>query len=207
MGSTTASSCYPFYDTRLLVAIYLQGQLLLIVFTKIILHFSAHISGFSSNFMLKVLLCRILIILDECVYVPVFLQGTNMLSRLLHVQHPTAKQAVITAIDLLGDLTLNLHLFFHIFLLELISSSFHLQFYSYSSMSKYNCRWCPKNFLVLKTLLLGIFLLPSYACAWFQILGGPIHTNWCLPAWPRDGSKLYGSLPIGIHFLSIDKKC
>lgn len=25
-----------------------------------------------------------------------------MLSRLLHVQHPTAKQAVITAIDLLG---------------------------------------------------------------------------------------------------------
>ena len=30
------------------------------------------------------------------------LQGTNMLSRLLHVRHPTAKQAVITAIDLLG---------------------------------------------------------------------------------------------------------
>ncbi|XP_039059136.1 protein SHOOT GRAVITROPISM 6-like isoform X1 [Hibiscus syriacus] len=28
--------------------------------------------------------------------------GTNMLSRLLHVRHPTAKQAVITAIDLLG---------------------------------------------------------------------------------------------------------
>lgn len=32
------------------------------------------------------------------------LQGTNMLSRLLHVWHPTAKQAVITAIDLLGVL-------------------------------------------------------------------------------------------------------
>jgi hypothetical protein len=30
------------------------------------------------------------------------LVGTNMLSRLLHVQHPKAKQAVITAIDLLG---------------------------------------------------------------------------------------------------------
>ncbi|WVZ55465.1 hypothetical protein U9M48_006123 [Paspalum notatum var. saurae] len=30
------------------------------------------------------------------------LVGTNMLGRLLHVQHPTAKQAVITAIDLLG---------------------------------------------------------------------------------------------------------
>ncbi|OVA17935.1 HEAT [Macleaya cordata] len=30
------------------------------------------------------------------------LVGTNMLSRLLHVRHPTAKQAVITAIDLLG---------------------------------------------------------------------------------------------------------
>ncbi|XP_062209866.1 protein SHOOT GRAVITROPISM 6 [Phragmites australis] len=31
------------------------------------------------------------------------LVGTNMLGRLLHVQHPTAKQAVITAIDLLGQ--------------------------------------------------------------------------------------------------------
>lgn len=31
------------------------------------------------------------------------LVGTNMLSRLLHVRHPTAKQAVITAIDLLGQ--------------------------------------------------------------------------------------------------------
>ncbi|XP_078440050.1 ARM repeat superfamily protein isoform X2 [Wolffia australiana] len=31
------------------------------------------------------------------------LVGTNMLSRLLHVQNPTAKQAVITAIDLLGN--------------------------------------------------------------------------------------------------------
>jgi hypothetical protein len=30
------------------------------------------------------------------------LVGTNMLGRLLHVQNPTAKQAVITAIDLLG---------------------------------------------------------------------------------------------------------
>lgn len=30
------------------------------------------------------------------------LQGTNMLSRLLHVRQQTAKQAVITAIDLLG---------------------------------------------------------------------------------------------------------
>ncbi|KAF6167741.1 hypothetical protein GIB67_017236 [Kingdonia uniflora] len=30
------------------------------------------------------------------------LVGTNMLSRFLHVQHPTAKQAVISAIDLLG---------------------------------------------------------------------------------------------------------
>lgn len=29
-------------------------------------------------------------------------QGTDMLGRFLHVQHPTAKQAVITAIDLLG---------------------------------------------------------------------------------------------------------
>jgi hypothetical protein len=37
-----------------------------------------------------------------------------MLGRLLHVQHPTAKQAVITAIDLLGDfeLTFQLILFF-----------------------------------------------------------------------------------------------
>ena len=32
-----------------------------------------------------------------------WIQGTNMLGRFLHVQHPTAKQAVITAIDLLGD--------------------------------------------------------------------------------------------------------
>ncbi|XP_071910613.1 protein SHOOT GRAVITROPISM 6 isoform X7 [Coffea arabica] len=31
------------------------------------------------------------------------LVGTNMLSRLLHVRHPTAKQAVITAINLLGQ--------------------------------------------------------------------------------------------------------
>ncbi|KAH6807399.1 ARM repeat superfamily protein, partial [Perilla frutescens var. frutescens] len=31
------------------------------------------------------------------------LVGTNMLSRLLNVRHPTAKQAVITAIDLLGQ--------------------------------------------------------------------------------------------------------
>uniref|UniRef100_A0A0D9VPJ2 Condensin complex subunit 1 C-terminal domain-containing protein n=1 Tax=Leersia perrieri TaxID=77586 RepID=A0A0D9VPJ2_9ORYZ len=31
------------------------------------------------------------------------LVGTNMLGRFLHVQHPTAKQAVITAIDLLGQ--------------------------------------------------------------------------------------------------------
>ncbi|CAA6662595.1 unnamed protein product [Spirodela intermedia] len=35
------------------------------------------------------------------------LVGTNMLSRLLHVQHPTAKQAVITAIDLLGNAVIN----------------------------------------------------------------------------------------------------
>jgi hypothetical protein len=31
-----------------------------------------------------------------------------MLGRLLHVQHPTAKQAVITAIDLLGDFLYNM---------------------------------------------------------------------------------------------------
>lgn len=30
-----------------------------------------------------------------------------MLGRLLHVQHPTAKQAVITAIDLLGNFLYN----------------------------------------------------------------------------------------------------
>ncbi|XP_020094313.1 protein SHOOT GRAVITROPISM 6 isoform X2 [Ananas comosus] len=35
------------------------------------------------------------------------LVGTNMLSRVLHVQHPTAKQAVITAIDLLGRAVIN----------------------------------------------------------------------------------------------------
>ncbi|KAJ8532794.1 hypothetical protein K7X08_015683 [Anisodus acutangulus] len=35
------------------------------------------------------------------------LVGTNMLSRLLHVRHPTAKQAVITAIDLLGQAVIN----------------------------------------------------------------------------------------------------
>ncbi|KAK8937233.1 hypothetical protein KSP39_PZI012653 [Platanthera zijinensis] len=35
------------------------------------------------------------------------LVGTNMLSRLLHVQHPTAKQAVITAIELLGCAVIN----------------------------------------------------------------------------------------------------
>ncbi|XP_022767238.1 protein SHOOT GRAVITROPISM 6-like isoform X8 [Durio zibethinus] len=35
------------------------------------------------------------------------LVGTNMLSRLLHVRHPTAKQAVITAIDLLGRAVIN----------------------------------------------------------------------------------------------------
>nr|XP_018685666.1 PREDICTED: protein SHOOT GRAVITROPISM 6 [Musa acuminata subsp. malaccensis] len=35
------------------------------------------------------------------------LVGTNMLSRLLHVQHPTAKQAIITAIDLLGRAVIN----------------------------------------------------------------------------------------------------
>lgn len=35
------------------------------------------------------------------------LVGTNMLSRLLHVHRPTAKQAVITAIDLLGSAVIN----------------------------------------------------------------------------------------------------
>ncbi|KAL9672971.1 hypothetical protein QQ045_029224 [Rhodiola kirilowii] len=35
------------------------------------------------------------------------LVGTNMLSRLLHVHHPKAKQAVITAIDLLGRAVIN----------------------------------------------------------------------------------------------------
>ncbi|XP_022977462.1 protein SHOOT GRAVITROPISM 6 isoform X3 [Cucurbita maxima] len=35
------------------------------------------------------------------------LVGTNMLSRLLNVHHPTAKQAVITAIDLLGRAVIN----------------------------------------------------------------------------------------------------
>ncbi|MBA0857955.1 hypothetical protein Goshw_019467, partial [Gossypium schwendimanii] len=35
------------------------------------------------------------------------LVGTNMLSKLLHVRHPTAKQAVITAIDLLGRAVIN----------------------------------------------------------------------------------------------------
>ncbi|XP_020263565.1 protein SHOOT GRAVITROPISM 6 isoform X2 [Asparagus officinalis] len=35
------------------------------------------------------------------------LVGTNMLSRLLHVEHSTAKQAVITAIDLLGCAVIN----------------------------------------------------------------------------------------------------
>ncbi|EHA8588354.1 putative protein SHOOT GRAVITROPISM 6 [Cocos nucifera] len=34
-------------------------------------------------------------------------EGTNMLSRFLHVQNPTAKQAVITAIDLLGRAVIN----------------------------------------------------------------------------------------------------
>ncbi|PNX94865.1 hypothetical protein L195_g018046, partial [Trifolium pratense] len=34
-------------------------------------------------------------------------KGTNMLSRLLHVRHPIAKQAVITAIDLLGNAVIN----------------------------------------------------------------------------------------------------
>ncbi|KAF7804391.1 protein SHOOT GRAVITROPISM 6 isoform X1 [Senna tora] len=35
------------------------------------------------------------------------LVGTNMLSRLLHVRHPRAKKAVITAIDLLGNAVIN----------------------------------------------------------------------------------------------------
>ncbi|RDX96367.1 Protein SHOOT GRAVITROPISM 6, partial [Mucuna pruriens] len=35
------------------------------------------------------------------------LVGTNMLSRLLHVRHPRGKQAVITAIDLLGNAVIN----------------------------------------------------------------------------------------------------
>ncbi|KAI4300360.1 hypothetical protein L6164_033748 [Bauhinia variegata] len=35
------------------------------------------------------------------------LVGTNVLSRLLHVRHPRAKQAVITAIDLLGNAVIN----------------------------------------------------------------------------------------------------
>ncbi|XP_024022984.1 protein SHOOT GRAVITROPISM 6 [Morus notabilis] len=35
------------------------------------------------------------------------LVGTNMVSQLLHVRHPTAKQAVITAIDLLGRAVIN----------------------------------------------------------------------------------------------------
>ncbi|KAG9442187.1 hypothetical protein H6P81_018041 [Aristolochia fimbriata] len=35
------------------------------------------------------------------------LVGTNMLSRLLHVERPSAKQAVITAIDLLGQAVIN----------------------------------------------------------------------------------------------------
>ncbi|XP_022634964.1 protein SHOOT GRAVITROPISM 6 isoform X6 [Vigna radiata var. radiata] len=35
------------------------------------------------------------------------LVGTNVLSRLLHVRHPKAKQAVITAIDLLGNAVIN----------------------------------------------------------------------------------------------------
>ncbi|CAN4121476.1 unnamed protein product [Withania somnifera] len=35
------------------------------------------------------------------------LVGTNMLSQLLNVRHPTAKQAVITAIDLLGQAVIN----------------------------------------------------------------------------------------------------
>ncbi|XP_049406578.1 protein SHOOT GRAVITROPISM 6 isoform X1 [Solanum stenotomum] len=35
------------------------------------------------------------------------LVGVNMLSRLLHVRHPTAKQAVITAINLLGQAVIN----------------------------------------------------------------------------------------------------
>jgi len=39
------------------------------------------------------------------------LVGTNMLGRLLHVQNPTAKQAVITAIDLLGDFVHNMTAF------------------------------------------------------------------------------------------------
>lgn len=45
------------------------------------------------------------------------LQGTNMLSRLLHVRDPTAKQAVITAIDLLGfyNLLSLWHLFYFLF--------------------------------------------------------------------------------------------
>ncbi|GAU20349.1 hypothetical protein TSUD_338310 [Trifolium subterraneum] len=43
----------------------------------------------------------------EMVQEPAFDTGTNMLSRLLHVRHPIAKQAVITAIDLLGNAVIN----------------------------------------------------------------------------------------------------
>jgi hypothetical protein len=51
-----------------------------------------------SHFPLIVVICKAdLIVLFICG------QGTNMLSRLLHVRHPIAKQAVITAIDLLGQ--------------------------------------------------------------------------------------------------------
>ncbi|KAL0344680.1 UNVERIFIED_CONTAM: protein SHOOT GRAVITROPISM 6 [Sesamum radiatum] len=43
------------------------------------------------------------VLLLSIIYAAGTVLGTNMLSRLLNVRHPTAKQAVITAIDLLGQ--------------------------------------------------------------------------------------------------------
>jgi hypothetical protein len=56
---------------------------------------------------MRTLLChfvKIFVVICKADLVVLFIrgQGTNMLSRLLHVRHPIAKQAVITAIDLLG---------------------------------------------------------------------------------------------------------
>ena len=79
-----------------------------------------------------------------------WIQGTNMLGRFLHVQHPTAKQAVITAIDLLGDSLHNMHKSYLCFTICFSAGKYMGHGFTFESIDTYLCCSC----FVMSDLLL-----------------------------------------------------
>jgi hypothetical protein len=73
-----------------------------------------------------------------------------MLGRFLHVQHPTAKQAVITAIDLLGDSLHNMRKSYLSFTICFSAGRYMGHGFTFESIDTYLCCSC----FVMSDLLL-----------------------------------------------------